>query len=307
MKMIVKLFAAFVVALAGFANAAGFDSAGFVDHTGNWWNPAQNFMGVPIHQQHGLIQAEWFIYDATNKPTWLAFSGQLQHDSVTGNDTLSSPLYRTHGPQPMGYNATFAGVDTPSAGSMNITFTDACHATMHYQYTDPSGGLPQQETLTLTPLLFGDVACTNPQGVKVAAVERVPSGCISTGNPCWSKALTAGSVVWLNTSARMVGAPSQYSDRPIMYGYFIDGTGGYKTDAFYADTGEPVGGDGALANGLTMAIDWVKVLNDGGLLNHQADGTCYERRWFPPTPGLPGYTPGYANVWANLPMSCSAT
>jgi hypothetical protein len=47
-------------------------------------------------------------------------------------------------------------------------------------------------------------------------------------------------------------------------------------------------------------VDWAKG-TDNGLLFHQADGTCWETRWFPPTTQS-GVNSG---VWANVPASCS--
>ena len=304
MKRIVTLFATLVVALAtSAAHAAGFDSAGCVDHTGNWWNPAQNFMGVAIHQQGCKIQAEWFIYAGSSEPTWLSWSGDF--GGSPEKNQIASPLYRLHGPQPMNYSAQLARLDTPAPGTMSITFSDACHASMQFQYSDPSGGPVQTGTLTLVPLLFGDAACIIPPGVKVTSPQAVPTGCIDGSMKCWSDAVTNSTVKFIGSPVKMVGltgAQAPLAKRPIMFGYFINGGGTTATSGpnsmgvFYADTGEPLWPT-SIYSGLYVQIDWA-MGTDTGVLFHMSDGTCGQWKWFPPTPT------GGGGAWSMISATC---
>lgn len=289
MKSIMKLFAAFVVALtAAFAlpaSAAGVNSAGVPDYSGNWWNPSQNGWGLTVVEQNNIIFVLAFVYNAPGQPMFLQVGGPLQKNPQTGQDFLVGPLAMSFGSQPMNYDVTKLKV--ASVGTATITFSDPYHATFTYNYVDPSGGPTQSGSVAFQQLTFGCNSpqvwngsfCVYPQGTKVAVANQLPQGCNTWKDPCWAKALKDGTVKLVSTSATMTG----YSNRPVMIAYykntmsFAGVSGLWDTLIVYADDGSPVGGD--ISDGGTQPIDWMTA-NATGPVRHFGDtGTCAQGFW----------------------------
>src|SRR5258708_11062810 len=193
-KAIVKCCAILAVtltaALALPASAAGTNTLGVPDYSGNWWNSAQNGMGASIIEQNGIVFVLWFVYSPQNQPMFLQLGGPLRKNAQS-QDALSGDLTITNGPQPMNFDPS--KITAKSVGSAGITFSDPYHATMTYQYQDPSGGPLQTGTLTLTQLQFGcnlpamwnGTFCVVPKGVVVTDPKAVPAGCLSSPDQCW--------------------------------------------------------------------------------------------------------------------------
>jgi hypothetical protein len=272
------------------------------NYTGVWWNASQNGMGISLVHQVRTVSAQWFAYDVLQRPTFFYFAGPLTVDSQ-GHDVYSGTLFVTHSSQPMGYDASKFRAE--GAGTLTMTFTGTYNATFAYAYTDPSDASRQAGTLDLTPYQFACVApamwngtfCAVPMGVKATNPKPVPVGCSNWQDPCWQNSVKNGTVQLISTTATMVGVPGAET-RPVMFAYFIDGTGFYRVTVLYADNGEPIAGNGSIVNGLAMAIDSAKG-NGQGVLQHLADGTCWQMQWFGPNS-----TTGNRNVWASIQMPC---
>lgn len=145
----------------------------------------------------------------------------------------------------------------------------------------------------IAPKVWNGNACATPEGIKVAGPPvHLPAGCRMWTEKCYQDAIST--ISWASSPAVATGL----SDRPIVWGYFINGTtpnpedGPYSANPFYADTMEPFSGNG-IYHGVNDVIDWV-MSTKRGLIKHIVDGPCYEMIWY----GAP------YNVWNNDLVVC---
>ncbi len=98
-----------------------------VDYTALWWNPNESGWGVTVTQQHDMIFAIMYTYDANGNPAWYAASSC----PVSGSG-CSGDLYKvTGGSAP---TAAWNGSNkvTSKVGSINFAFADRDNGTMNY-------------------------------------------------------------------------------------------------------------------------------------------------------------------------------
>ena len=92
-----------------------------------WWQPAESGWGINITQQHDIMFATWFIYNADRTPLWFSMS---RGEKVNSN-TFAGPLYITSGPG-------FAGAFNPTevtrtqVGNANFSFSDEKNGVLSY-------------------------------------------------------------------------------------------------------------------------------------------------------------------------------
>lgn len=155
-------------------------------------------------------------------------------------------------------------------------------------------------SLCEAPTTWNGERCLAPEGVKVSGPRPVPAGCTDSGMQCWKDAVADGVVKFIATSARTTGVPG-YEDRPVMFGYFINGggdssySGPNSATLFWADTGEPMW-PVSVSSGYGLKINWAQGdLN--GLFLQLSDGTCGRTHWVPPTAQ-------YDGAWTNTLVPC---
>lgn len=92
-----------------------------------WWTPAESGWGLNITQQHDIIFATWFIYDADRTPLWLTMS---RGEKISAN-TFSGPIYITSGP---GFSGPFNPLEVTRSqvGTATVTFSDAKNGVLTY-------------------------------------------------------------------------------------------------------------------------------------------------------------------------------
>ena len=129
-----------------------------------WWNPSLDGMGLNIGQQGDKVFVSWYLYEFSEDPTFLTFSGQLINGVVEGT------MYRSYGPKPSGvYNPAL--VEYEVAGTAKLVFQSPIQATFFYDYDGGTGTLTLQRFTFENVDLSGEWAsvgsgtlygCTNP-------------------------------------------------------------------------------------------------------------------------------------------------
>ncbi len=153
--------------------------------------------------------------------------------------------------------------------------------------------------------------CAYPMGSPVlgSQFQQLPADCTSANvdpsdpssgfSACWSDFVNAGKVMWVQSSATMVGllnadgTPDSRSTRPLIYGGFISGAGDSQIRQFYADTGElfnlfSLGDTDSTANNIRS----VTGNQLGYLLVSGTPPTCMQWYFEPTTGGAHG-----AEIW----------
>ncbi len=98
-----------------------------VNYSDIWWNPSESGWGMTIVQgPTNVLYAVWFVYDASGKPNWYAFSpGQATAaGSTSGTMTtiFNGPIYKTNGPYFGGpFDPTQVGITQVGTGILRFT------------------------------------------------------------------------------------------------------------------------------------------------------------------------------------------
>ncbi|HUL96347.1 MAG TPA: hypothetical protein VLT89_10065 [Usitatibacter sp.] len=101
---------------------AGATSFG-TDYSDLWWNASENGEGFNVIQQEDILLMTFFVYDASNKPTWYV-SPDTAYNAEANN--FQGPLYDTQGPPGSSLGATQVGtaVFSPmSSTTATLTYT----------------------------------------------------------------------------------------------------------------------------------------------------------------------------------------
>ena len=104
-----------------------------IDYTDIWWGGAsESGWGMAITQQSSTMFLAWYVYDNSAKPTWYVATCTLSGTTCAGS------LLRTTGPN---FGPTFnpSQVQSFTAGTVNVNFTDGNNATLNYTVNGVSG------------------------------------------------------------------------------------------------------------------------------------------------------------------------
>jgi alpha-tubulin suppressor-like RCC1 family protein len=101
--------------------------------SGLWWNPDESGWGIDFTQRRDVVFAAWFTYDATGNPAWYVASSCAMPSGQTGaSGTCNGTLYRVTGPAFFGAAFDPSRVNVAQAGTLQVSFDDASHASMTY-------------------------------------------------------------------------------------------------------------------------------------------------------------------------------
>jgi alpha-tubulin suppressor-like RCC1 family protein len=107
----------------GTANAPGALS-------GLWWNANESGWGIHFTQRSNNIFAAWYTYDTAGNPKWYVASNCVGAGATSG--TCSGTLYEVSGPTFFGTTFNPNLVNVVTAGSLQVSFTNANSASMSY-------------------------------------------------------------------------------------------------------------------------------------------------------------------------------
>ena len=113
-----------------------------INYTDIWWGGAsESGWGMAITQQASTMFLAWYVYDNTGKPIWYVATCTLSGTTCAGS------LLRTTGPA---FGPTFnsSQVQSFTAGTISLNFTDGNNATLNYTVNGVSG------SKTITRQLF---------------------------------------------------------------------------------------------------------------------------------------------------------
>lgn len=118
--------------------------------SGLWWNPNESGWGIDFTQRGSAIFAAWYTYDASGKPKWYVASDCAGVSGTSG--TCNGTLYQVNGPIFFGVPFTPAtSSQISSAGSLQVTFTDANAGSMSYNV----GGVSRTVSIERQPVSAG--------------------------------------------------------------------------------------------------------------------------------------------------------
>jgi alpha-tubulin suppressor-like RCC1 family protein len=98
--------------------------------SGLWWNAAESGWGIHFTQRSNNIFAAWYTYDTSGNPKWYVASNCTGASANSG--TCSGTLYEVSGPTFFGTTFNPNLVNVVSAGSLQVSFTNANNASMSY-------------------------------------------------------------------------------------------------------------------------------------------------------------------------------
>ena len=108
-----------------------------VDYTDLWWNPDESGWGVALTQDHGIIFAAWYAYDAAGRATWYVASSCPLQSGAAGYG-CSGDLYQVSGGSPLA-STWSPNISAPKVGSVSFAFADANTAQMSYTLNGVAG------------------------------------------------------------------------------------------------------------------------------------------------------------------------
>ena len=104
-----------------------------VNYTDIWWGgQSQSGWGMAITQQANTAFLAWYVYDNSGKPMWYVATCIVTGTTCAGN------LLRTTGP-PFGPSFSSSQVQSFTAGTVSVNFTDGNNATLNYTVNGVSG------------------------------------------------------------------------------------------------------------------------------------------------------------------------
>lgn len=114
--------------------------------SGMWRNPESSGTGFMFQIQGTLLLGTYFGYDATGRPIWYMFNGQLQRDEAPPYALrVSTVLERLEGGTCLGCPYT-APTIVRDVGSISLVFTQRSYGTFSINGSEPAG---------ITPLVLG--------------------------------------------------------------------------------------------------------------------------------------------------------
>jgi len=111
--------------------------------SGLWWNPGESGWGIAFTQRRNIVFAAWYTYDTSGNAKWYVASNCALPVGVTGaSGVCSGSLYQVSGPTFFGTTFNPSLVSVATAGSLQVSFTDANNAAMTYTVAGQSRTVP---------------------------------------------------------------------------------------------------------------------------------------------------------------------
>jgi hypothetical protein len=111
--------------------------------SGLWWNAAESGWGIHLAQRRNHVFATWYAYDSAGNPKWYAAPDCAMPEGDTGaTGTCSGAIYEVSGTAFLGVAFDPDAIRATEAGSIQIAFQDANHATLSYTASGQSRAVP---------------------------------------------------------------------------------------------------------------------------------------------------------------------
>jgi hypothetical protein len=111
--------------------------------SGLWYDGAESGWGIYFAQRRNILFAAWYTYDASGKPRWYVSSSCAMPDGVTGTSgTCNGTLFEVAGPVFFGVAFDPSREHVTNAGTLQVAFTDANHASMTYTVAGQTRTVP---------------------------------------------------------------------------------------------------------------------------------------------------------------------
>jgi len=111
--------------------------------SGLWYDAAESGWGIYFAQRRNILFAAWYTYDGSGKPKWYVASSCAMPSGVTGTSgTCTGDLYEVGGPVFFGAPFDPSRAQATKAGTLQVAFTDADHASMTYTVAGPARTVP---------------------------------------------------------------------------------------------------------------------------------------------------------------------
>src|SRR6185437_12906793 len=111
--------------------------------SGLWYDAAESGWGIYFAQRRNILFAAWYTYDATGKPKWYVSSSCAMPAGVTGTSgTCSGDLFEVGGPAFFGVPFDQSRIHASTAGTLQVSFSDAEHASMTYTVAGQTRTVP---------------------------------------------------------------------------------------------------------------------------------------------------------------------
>jgi len=99
--------------------------------SGLWWNPNESGWGIDFTQRRDIVFAAWYTYDASGNPKWYV-APHCQLPAAGASGTCTETVYEVNGPTFFGTPFNVGAKQVTTAGSVQLTFTDANSGSMTY-------------------------------------------------------------------------------------------------------------------------------------------------------------------------------
>ena len=108
-----------------------------VDYTDLWWNQNESGWGISLSQDHGMLFAAWYVYDASGRAIWYVVPS-CPLAAASGGNRCSGDLYQVSGGSPLtsAWNPSLA---IPKVGTATISFSDANNGQIAYTLNGVAG------------------------------------------------------------------------------------------------------------------------------------------------------------------------
>lgn len=117
--------------------------------SGLWFDAAEQGWGIDFTQRRNIVFAAWYTYDGAGNPKWYVASDCAMPAGNTGSSgTCNGSLYEFTGPALASPTFDPTAVSLKAAGNLQVTFTDASHASMTYSAAG------QARTVAITRQVF---------------------------------------------------------------------------------------------------------------------------------------------------------
>lgn len=109
------------------------------NYTDLWWNAGESGWGIALTQDHGMIFAAWYTYDAGGNPVWYVASACPLAVLPFVGEACAGDLYQVTGGTALALPWNEANKVVTRVGSIDFSFADANNATMSYTINGTNG------------------------------------------------------------------------------------------------------------------------------------------------------------------------
>jgi hypothetical protein len=100
--------------------------------SGLWYNATESGWGIDFTQRRNVIFAAWYTYDASGNSKWYVASDCEMPVAMASSGRCTGKLYEVQGPAFPGVTFDASRVQASEAGTLQVDFADASHATVTY-------------------------------------------------------------------------------------------------------------------------------------------------------------------------------